>query len=324
MRLSLLAFLLGFLMDMVIGDPHILYHPVRLTGHLITGAERLLRRLLPDSKRGQLAGGVFLVLIVTVLSAAVPALLLTAAGRMHTMLRFVLETVMCYQLLAAKSLKDESRKVYQQLEQRDLEKARYALSMIVGRDTENLDEEGITKAAVETIAENTSDGVIAPMLFLAVGGPVLGWFYKSVNTMDSMVGYRNETYLYFGRAAAKLDDILNYLPSRLSAWLMTAAAWFVGYDRAEAWRIYRRDRYHHASPNSAQTEAVMAGALGIQLAGDAWYGGKLYKKETIGDARRPVERMDIVRANKLLDGTAVLAVLLCTAVKLVILFGIWM
>ena len=207
-------------------------------------------------------------------------------------------------------------KVYDQLEKKDLKGARYAVSMIVGRDTNVLDEKGVTKAAVETVAENTSDGIIAPMIFMALGGAVFGFFYKSINTMDSMLGYKNDKYLYFGRTAAKLDDVVNYLPARISAWLMIAAAPFAGLDAKEGKRIYLRDRYNHASPNSAHTEAVMAGALHVQLAGDAWYFGKLYKKKTIGDDIRPVEYEDIKRANKLLYATAVLSLVILMVLKL--------
>ena len=180
--------------------------------------------------------------------------------------------------------------------------------MIVGRDTEHLTEEGVAKAAIETVAENTSDGVIAPMLYTALGGPVLGFLYKAVNTMDSMVGYKNDKYMYFGRCAAKLDDVVNYIPARISALLMIAVSFLPGkaYDGKGAWRIWRRDRRKHASPNSAQTEAVCAGSLGVQLAGDASYFGKIVKKPTIGDAHRPVEYEDIKRANGLLYRTAIL------------------
>ena len=225
---------------------------------------------------------------------------------------------MCYQLFAVRALKDESMKVYRALKKPDLSEARQAVSMIVGRDTDRLDEAGVTKAAVETVAENTSDGIIAPMLYMAVGGPVLGWIYKAVNTMDSMVGSKNETYLYFGRCAAKLDDLVNFIPARISAVMMMLACIPCRFDRRGAARIFRRDRLNHASPNSAQTEAVMAGALGVQLAGDAWYFGKRYKKKTIGDAGRPVEPEDIPRANRLLYGSAALSL----AVFLLVRWGI--
>lgn len=313
--LTLEALVLGFILDLLIGDPHFLYHPIRLVGNLISVAEKGLRKIFPKTEKGELAAGVFLVLIVTGISTAVPCLLLYGARRLNPWLYFAVQTVTCYQLLATRSLKDESMKVCDRLKAEDLPGARYAVSMIVGRDTQVLDETGVTKAAVETVAENTSDGIIAPMLFLAIGGAGLGYFYKSINTMDSMVGYKNEKYLYFGRAAAKLDDVVNFLPSRISALLMIAACTFTGLDRKNAFRIWKRDRFNHASPNSAQTEAVMAGALGVQLAGDAWYFGTLCKKKTIGDAIRPVEYEDIRRANRLLYGTAVLALVVFSFVR---------
>ncbi|EJW98856.1 cobalamin biosynthesis protein CobD [gut metagenome] len=238
-----------------------------------------------------------------------PAGILFAAYRLHPAAGFLLEVCMCWQMLAAKSLKTESMKVYERLQEKDVEGARYAVSMIVGRDTAVLDEEGITKAAVETVAENTSDGVIAPLFYMMLAGGVGAYFYKAVNTLDSMVGYKNETYQYFGTCAAKLDDVVNYLPARLSAFFMILAAAVEGFAWKEAVRIYRRDRRNHASPNSAQTEAVMAGALEVQLAGNAWYFGKQYEKPTIGDAKRKIEAKDIQRANQLLYGTAVIAVM---------------
>lgn len=313
--LTLGALVLGFILDLLIGDPHFLYHPIRLVGNLISVTEKGLRKIFPKTEKGELTAGVFLVLIVTGISTAVPCLLLYGARRLNPWLYFAVQTVMCYQLLATRSLKDESMKVCDRLKAEDLPGARYAVSMIVGRDTQVLDETGVTKAAVETVAENTSDGIIAPMLFLAIGGAGFGYFYKSINTMDSMVGYKNEKYLYFGRAAAKLDDVVNFLPSRISALLMIAACTFTGLDRKNAFRIWKRDRFNHASPNSAQTEAVMAGALGVQLAGDAWYFGTLCKKKTIGDAIRPVEYEDIRRANRLLYGTAVLALVVFSFVR---------
>lgn len=313
--LTLGALVLGFILDLLIGDPHFLYHPIRLVGNLISVTEKGLRKIFPKTEKGELTAGVFLVLIVTGISTAVPCLLLYGARRLNPWLYFAVQTVMCYQLLATRSLKDESMKVCDRLKAEDLPGARYAVSMIVGRDTQVLDETGVTKAAVETVAENTSDGIIAPMLFLAIGGAGFGYFYKSINTMDSMVGYKNEKYLYFGRAAAKLDDVVNFLPSRISALLMIAACTFTGLDRKNAFRIWKRDRFNHASPNSAQTEAVMAGALGVQLAGDAWYFGTFCKKKTIGDAIRPVEYEDIRRANRLLYGTAVLALVVFSFVR---------
>ncbi len=315
MELSMLALGIGFLLDLLIGDPHWLYHPIRLVGHLISTLEGLLRRIFPKTEKGELAAGVFLLVLTAGITSGTAWGLLLLAGRLHPYARFGLETVMCYQLLATRSLKEETMKVYTALKRGDVEGARRAVSMVVGRDTAVLDDIGITKAAVETVAENTSDGIIAPLLFLAVGGAPFGYFYKAVNTMDSMVGYKNEKYLYFGRAAAKFDDVLNYLPARLSAVLMVWASGFLGMDMGNAWRIYLRDRCNHSSPNSAHTEAVTAGALHIELAGNAYYFGKLYEKPTLGDPDRPVEYEDIQRANQLLYGTAGLALAICLLVK---------
>lgn len=320
MELSILAVVLGFLLDLLFGDPHWLYHPIRLVGALIGGLEKLLRRMFPKTEGGELTAGVFLLILTAGITTGCAWGLLYLAGRIHPYAGFALETVMCYQLLATKSLKDETMKVYRALAAGDLPGARYAVSMVVGRDTEALDETGVTKAAVETVAENASDGVIAPLLFLIIGGAPLGFFYKAVNTMDSMVGYKNDAYLYFGRAAAKFDDVLNWIPARLSGVIMSAAAVFCGLDAGNAFRIFRRDRRNHASPNSAHTEAAAAGALHIQLAGDAYYFGKLYKKPTIGDPDRPAEYEDIRRVNRLLYAAAVLALAVFMLVKGAILW----
>ncbi|HCR82091.1 adenosylcobinamide-phosphate synthase CbiB [Muricomes intestini] len=314
--MSLAACGTGFILDFLFGDPVWLMHPVRLIGAWISFLEKRARKLCGDSDKKLLAAGVVLCVLVILPAFGIPWFLLYIAGYIHPILEFILESFWCYQLLAAKSLKQESRKVYTELKKGDLPGARKAVSMIVGRDTDRLDEAGVTKAAVETVAENASDGVTAPLLFMMIGGAPLGFFYKAVNTMDSMIGYKDEKYLYLGRLAAKLDDVLNYIPSRVSAVLMIISAYLLGMNGKNAGRIYRRDRMNHASPNSAQTEAVCAGALEIQLAGDAVYFGKLYKKKYIGDAIRPVEAEDIVRAGRLLYGTAVLSFLLFGAIKL--------
>lgn len=298
---------IGFIMDVLFGDPRWLYHPIRLIGKLIEVLEKGIRFLLPKTPKGELAGGGILTLLVMGISTLIPFGILWVLNRYVPVAGFVLGCFWCWQLLAMKSLKSESMKVYAELIKGDLPSARTAVSMIVGRDTESLTKEGVTKAAVETIAENASDGVIAPLFYLAIGGPVLGFWYKSINTMDSMIGYKNDRYLCFGRIAAKLDDVVNWLPARLTALLMIAAAACQGRDVKGAVRVFKRDRFCHASPNSAQTEAVMAGALQIQLAGDAWYFGKKYEKPTIGDPIRNIEDEDIVRANNLLYGTGFLA-----------------
>lgn len=316
---SLIACVAGFGLDMIFGDPVWLYHPVRVIGKWIEILEKGLRKITGDDKKKLLVGGVVLWFAVVLASTGIPLLLLYLAGKVHPVLAFGLETFWCYQLLAGKSLKVESRKVYQKLKENDLIGARKAVSMIVGRDTEQLSEEGVTKAAVETVAENTSDGVIAPLIYLLTGGAPLGFFYKAVNTMDSMVGYKNEKYLYFGRFAAKMDDVFNYIPARLSALFMILSAGLNGMNEKNAWRIYRRDRKKHASPNAAQTEAVCAGALEVQLAGDAYYFGKLYPKATIGDPLRKIEAEDIIRAGRLMDGTAVLTLLIFGMIKYILL-----
>ena len=301
------AVALGFLLDLIFGDPVWLYHPVRIIGKLITLFEKLLRRLFPDTRAGQRTAGVFLVLFVTGISTAVPALVLHWLYQVQVWAGFAVETFWCYQLLAVKALRVESIRVYSAVKEGDLPKARYAVSMIVGRDTDCLDAQGVTKAAVETVAENSSDGVVAPLLFLMIGGAAGGFFYKSINTMDSMVGYKNDKYRYFGTFAAKLDDVVNFFPARIAGGLMILAGYLWGFDGKNAARIYRRDKKNHESPNSAHTEAVMAGALDIQLAGDAWYFGELHRKPTLGDPIRPVEPEDIPRSNRLMVGTAFLA-----------------
>lgn len=284
-------------------------------GKLISAAEKLVRRLFPKTVRGEnIAGGVLWVIVVLV-STAVPALLLYAAYRLHPAAGLVLESIMCWQILATRSLRDESMKVYAALKKGVPEEYRRAVSMIVGRDTAELDDLAVTRAAVETVAENASDGVIAPMLFLALGGAPLGFFYKSANTMDSMLGYIEMPYKNIGLVPAKMDDVLNYIPARLSALLMLAAGALLGMDAKNGWRIWRRDRRNHASPNSAQTESVCAGLLGVRLAGDAYYHGELHKKPYIGDALREIEYEDIPRAGRLLYATAALSLVLFGAVR---------
>lgn len=325
MGYHIIAFFTGFLLDMILGDPYFLPHPVRLIGSLITKTEKYFRgKYLRNSGSGQnrntgagrtqpernaekeLRLGIWLVVIVTFAAPVTAASVLLLAYLLHPLAGVAAEAVMTYQILAAKCLKVESMKVYRCLKNSDLQGARKAVSMIVGRDTECLDGEGIARAAIETVAENTSDGVIAPMLYTAVGGPVLGFWYKAVNTLDSMVGYKNEKYLYFGRAAARLDDGVNYIPARISAYLMILAACIGGKRFSGKWAlsIYRRDNRKHASPNSAQTESVCAGALGIRLAGDASYFGQVVKKPYIGDDLRKVEFEDIRFANRLMYLTA--------------------
>ena len=312
------ALVAGCLLDLLLGDPHWAPHPVRAIGALIAGLEKLLRRVFPKTPRGERAAGLVLVVLVLGISTGVTVGILLLCSLVSPWLRFAVEILLSYQCLAARSLRDESMKVYRSLKTGTLQKARHAVSMIVGRDTERLDETGVAKAAVETVAENASDGVIAPLIFLAIGGAPLGIFYKAANTMDSMVGYKNDQYRYFGTCAAKWDDVLNFIPARLAGALMCLAAPLVGQDGRNAWRMFRRDRLNHKSPNSAHTEAATAGALDVQLAGSNYYFGQLVEKPTIGDALRPVEVEDIRRANRLMFAAAFLALLLVCAAYLIL------
>lgn len=320
MKWSLAALCIGFFIDLLVGDPHsALPHPVVLIGRLISWLDRRLRRLLPRTVRGEHVAGAVLWLLVTGISTAVPALLLWLCHQLCPWLRLAAESLMCAAILATKSLRDESMKVFHALESGDLAASRQAVSMIVGRDTAALDDAAVTRAAVETVAENTSDGIVAPLLFLTIGGAPLGFFYKAVNTMDSMLGYVEPPYKNIGLVPARLDDLCNLIPARLSALLMLAAGALLGMDVKNGWRIFRRDRYNHASPNSAQTEAVCAGLLGLRLAGDAWYHGVLHKKKYIGDQLRPIEHADIPRACRLLYVTAALALVCCGGVRLLLI-----
>lgn len=311
---------LGFLLDLLIGDPHWMPHPVRFIGWLITHLEPPIRRIFAKRIDGELIGGTVLTLLVILTSLGISGVVVYGITYfIGGWPAFLLQAFLCSQLLAVKSLRKESMKVFEELKKGDLAGAQEAVSMIVGRDTKELSPVEVAKAAVETIAENASDGVAAPLLYLMVGGIPLGFCYKAINTLDSMIGYRNERYLHFGRFAAKLDDIANFIPSRLCALLMTVSASLCGLDGLGAFRIWKRDRRNHKSPNSAQTEAACAGALGVQLAGDAYYGGKLFKKPTIGDADRPVIPEDIKRANVLMYVTSFLMLLSFSIIKL---FGI--
>lgn len=317
--MPVLPLLIGFVLDCFLGDPHSLPHPVRLIGKLISRLEDIFRSKVGDEKKA----GVLLCVSVLIISVGVPALLLFLCYKVHVVLGIIAESILCYYLIAARCLRDESMKVYKGFANDDTESARLALSMIVGRDTNVLDRDGMIRATVETVAENTSDGVIAPLFFMAIGGAPLGILYKAANTMDSMIGYKNDRYLNFGRAAAKLDDILNFIPSRLTAILMIISAFFTGLDGDGAFKIWKRDRFNHESPNSAQPESAAAGALGILLGGDAYYGGKLCEKPYIGDATRYIENEDIVRANRLMYVTSGIMLILACAVRMVVtsMFG---
>lgn len=315
-----IAVFLGFLLDLWLADPDWMTHPVVLMGKCITRLEKSLQTRFPATPKGERAAGYILAAVLPLGTLLITAFICLLAERIHPLLGLAVQTLWCWQALAVKGLAVESRRVYSRLAEQDLPGARKAVSRIVGRDTQALTEEGVTKATVETVAENFSDGVVAPLVYMLIGGAPLALCYKAINTMDSMVGYKNERYLQFGRAAARLDDVANYLPSRLAALFWIAAAALTGQDAKNAWHIWRRDRRNHASPNSAQTESACAGALSVQLAGPAYYFGEYYDKPTIGDAKRPVEAMDILRANRMLFAGAGLALALSLALRVGLLF----
>ena len=312
------AVLGGFVLDTLFGDPPWIPHPVVLMGKAISALEKRLRARLPQTPQGELLGGAVVAFTLPVGTFLLTSLVCLGAAKLSPWLGLAVQMFWCGQALAAKGLAQESTNVYRALIKPDLPAARKAVSRIVGRDTQNLTLEGVTKAAVETVAENASDGVIAPLLYMLLGGAPLALTYKAINTMDSMLGYKNEKYLYFGRAAAKLDDAANYLPSRLAGLLWCAAAALTGNSPKGAWRIWRRDRRCHASPNSAQTESACAGALGVQLAGPAYYFGEYYAKPTIGDPLRPIEPEDIRRANRMMYAESVLALAVGLAVRAIL------
>ena len=305
------AMLLGFLLDCLLGDPRTIPHPVVCMGRLISWLEKAFRALFPKTRLGENLAGGCIWLVTVAVSFLIPWGLLKLAGTVSPWLRLLLQAIFCWQVLAAKSLRQESMKVYEALKTGTIEDARHAVSMIVGRDTQALDADAVTRAAVETVAENCSDGVIAPMLYFALGGGPLAFAYKAVNTMDSMLGYVEPPYQNVGLVPARMDDVCNYLPARISGIMMLLAGGLLGLNFRNGWKIFLRDRYNHASPNSAQTESACAGLLGLRLAGDAWYHGVLHKKKYIGEALRPITPEDIPLSDRLMYATAVLTLVIC-------------
>ncbi|MDO5141923.1 MAG: adenosylcobinamide-phosphate synthase CbiB [Eubacteriales bacterium] len=309
--------LLGFALDWLLGDPDSAWHPVCLIGRLVSRSERLLRRVFPHTPGGEFVAGVLLWLVVCSVSFAVPFFALRWLRGCSAWLGFAAETLLCWLILAQKSLADAGKAVYDALGQ-SLDAGRRAVARYVGRDTAALDEAGVIKVAVETVAENTTDGVIAPLLYLLIGGAPLGMLYKAVNTLDSMVGYHNERYEHLGKCAARMDDVCNFIPARLSAVCLLVAAGMLGLDSRNALRVFRRDRNAHKSPNAGQTESVCAGALHVQLGGDASYFGETVRKASFGDPDRAVRRPDILQTCDLMTTASVLALVLCAMVRLVL------
>ncbi|MCM1314601.1 MAG: adenosylcobinamide-phosphate synthase CbiB [Alistipes senegalensis] len=314
MKFIILIFpmIFGFIIDCILGDPYHLPHPIRVIGNFISATEKWVRRIMPENLR---FGGVILALMTIFFTVSITLIILFFSYKNNILIGLLIESIMCYYMIASKCLKKESMKVYKAISEKNVKKAREAVSMIVGRDTENLDKSGIIRATVETVAENTSDGVTAPIMYISAFGAIGGFFYKAVNTMDSMIGYTNEKYADIGRFAAKLDDLLNFIPSRITALVMIFSAYILGFDGKNALKIWRRDRRNHASPNSAQTEAVCAGALGVRLGGDAYYFGKLHKKQFIGDNIRNIENEDIVYVNKLMYMTSFITLIIGTVFR---------
>ena len=314
--LILYAMLIGFALDLLFGDPAWLPHPVVWMGRYISGYERRVRPLFPKTPRGELWCGALLAVSLPLLSFALARGVCLLARRLHPAAELAVQSFWCAQALAARGLASESRSVYEALRCGDLPGARKAVARIVGRDTEQLDAEGVAKAAVETVAENFCDGVVSPLLYMTLGGAPLALAFKAVSTMDSMVGYKNERYLYFGRAAARFDDLANYLPARISALFWIAAAALTGQNARGAFRIWRRDARKTASPNAGQTESACAGSQGVQLGGPAWYFGQRHEKAALGDACRPCVPEDILRANRMMLCASVLLLPVCAALRL--------
>ena len=296
--------ILAVILDLLIGDPRRFPHPVTYMGKLIAILEKALRRVFKNER----IGGLFLLLLTVAITIGTALALLVGAYTIKSYAGFIVAVILSWSCIAARSLHLESSLVADALIRGDLAEARRFLSYIVGRDTAELDEAEIWRATVETVAENTSDGVIAPLLYLMVGGPVLGLAYKAVNTLDSMVGYKNERYLSFGWASARFDDLVNYLPARLTGLLITFAAPLAGLPARDAWRVMLRDGRKHTSPNSGIPEAAVAGALGLRLGGTNLYGGRPVEKPTIGDPVNPISQGSWRDAVRLMYGAESLLV----------------
>ena len=306
------------IIDTVYGDPRSNFHPVVLIGNLISYIENKLYPKKPALPKDLMLRGLLTVCLVLLTVGLITSFFVFLGHKGGILLYFSLSALILYVTITPRALARDGMEIYHLLRDGDLVKVRARLSWIVGRDTDNLSEADIVRGTVETIAENTTDGIISPLFYFMLFGPVGAALYRAGNTMDSMLGYTNDKYINFGRTAAKLDDVLNYIPSRLTALLMILSAYILRFDGKNAFRIWKRDRRKHASPNSAQTEAVCAGALDVRLAGDAYYFGELHKKPFIGDDIRPIENEDIRRANRLMYMTSILMLILSLAARIII------
>lgn len=296
----------AFALDLVLGDPHGMPHPVVLIGAIINRLEILLASLFNNRR----LAGVLLAGLTLLVSGLLACGLLRLAAEIHPILGLVVSVWLAYTTLALRALHVESRAVVRCVERKRLDEARRGLSMIVGRETATLDEEGILRACIETVAENTSDGVVGPLFYLFLGGPVAAILYKAASTLDSMVGYRDDRYRELGWASARFDDLVNLIPSRLTGMLMALAAPFCGLSGWGAWRIMLRDARRHASPNAGFPESAMAGALGVRLGGPAVYFGEQVDKPTLGDDTRPITVASYRGAIRLLYLTSLFALAL--------------
>ena len=308
--MNLLSIYTGYALDLIIGDPYSFPHPVRYIGKLISIVEKQIRKIT-SSDKGLKIAGFFLWFIVVGATFGITTLVLQLF-KFNKLAYFIVNTILIYTTLATKCLKDESVKIYKVLKTGDLEKSRIQLSYIVGRDTKNLNEKEIVRATVETVAENTVDGIIAPLFYGFIGGAPLAMAYKAVNTLDSTVGYKNDKYYYLGFASAKIDDIANYIPARLGVVLLSLGSLFAGFNFKDALKLGIRDRKNHKSPNCAFSEGAVAGALGIQLGGTNVYFGKEVYKPTIGDKTREIEIEDIVRTNKIMYSSSIISIIIFT------------
>lgn len=308
-----LQIIVGYILDLIFGDPYEFPHPVRFIGKLIRFVEDKVRKCA-KSKRALKIGG-FVLWFVTVGMTYLVVWSIVKVADIHPVAAFVVNAFLIYTTLATKCLKDEAAKIYKVLESGDIEASRKQLSYIVGRDTTQLDEGEIVRATVETVAENTTDGIIAPLFYACIGGAPLAFAYKAINTLDSTVGYKNEKYGDIGFASAKIDDVANYIPARLTAFLMMIASFILRYNAKDCIKIAIRDRKNHKSPNCAYPEGAVAGALGIQLGGTNVYFGEVVYKPTIGDKKRETQREDIVRTNKLMYATSIVALVIFIGIK---------
>lgn len=314
----LIAMVIGFILDLLFGDPEPMPHLISLIGKLISALEKLLRRLLPKSAAGERTAGGLLLALVALICFGVPFGLLMLCYWLTPILGIAVEALLCWQIFASKSLRDACMKVYRALKRGNPERARKAVSRVVSRDTDALDEAGIIRATVESASKNICDAGIAPIIFTVLGGAPLGLLYRAVNVLDSMVGHVDEPYKNFGLIPARADDVLGFIPARISALLMLLGGFILNLNVSNGFKIFKRDRRNHPGPNPGQTQSVCAGLLGIQLGGNASYNGIVHMRKTIGDPIRRIELDDIKRSCSLVFNTVLISAVLFYGIRLLI------